>query len=440
MKLRLWCEHAWLGGRSATDGVLVVIDGERIESVEPGVTQPPTDSVVLRGVTFPGFVNVHINSLDRVTRGAPAAETARLGYALNTVADLDAMRAVAEAVLCEQSLAGYTTIGHVVELRRQIDGSSFESAGALHERLVDAAQQVGIRLAVIDVCATNGHPRTTHQAVHEWVDRIDPWFDAQPSSSHFRLIGGIGDQRGLGSRGLADIALWSGQCGLSVHARLGSATDIPDGQNRSSAALDSLIAAAVPTNRGGFTAVGVQGTTVESLQYLGHNRAFVAYCASTDTSQFNLAALRMAGGRVVSYQSAAHIPNPFEAMRALRRCSERQPGGTLGAPELLRALTSDGAASLGWRDAGLLASGQLADLVSVDLSATRLVGCYGDDLLERVVSFGEPADITHVAVGGQLIVDRSRHRAGDVSAKLHQSVSGLAQTAGHELMRVAVSR
>jgi cytosine/adenosine deaminase-related metal-dependent hydrolase len=418
MALRLWCEYAWLGGRSATEGVLLDIHGERIESVEPGVTQPPQDAVVLHGVTLPGFVNVHINSLDRPGRGAPKPTAHDIRQATDSVADLVDIDRMATAVMAEQSLAGYTTVGHAVELRRQPDGSPFATPGALHDVLIAAAQQAGVRIALIDICSLAGHPRSTHTAVHEWVDRVDPWFDAQRPSSRMRLIGGIADQRGLGPRGLSDVALWSGQCGLTVHARLEEPTD---GHVR---ALDALIAAGVTANRGGFTAIGTTGTTAASLQALGHQRGFLTMFAADNSPTFDVQALRTAGGRVVLAQPAAMAPNPFAAMRAFARCAAAT-GSPLAAPELLRSITSDAASSLGWRDTGLLASGQLADLVTVNVAGTRFAGCYGDDVLDQVVQLAEPNDITQVAVGGELIVDRGRHRVGDVGQHLRAATASL---------------
>jgi cytosine/adenosine deaminase-related metal-dependent hydrolase len=417
--LRLWCEQAWLGGPSTTEGVLLSLDGERFASVETGVTTPPTDAVQLRGLTLPGFVNVHIRSLDRVVRGLLTDQRKDVRAALDSVTEPHELAELATAVYSELATAGYTTVGEAMELRRHSDGSLF-SCGEVHDVLIEAARVAGVRLALIDVCALSGPQRNIHTSVQEWVQRIDPWFDALGFSPRTRVIGGLSVQDGLGKRGLVDVALWSGQCGLSVQARL----DVPPVEGRS--ALAALIDAGVITNRGGFTAVGTIGTTSDELTELGHQRGALALTVGEHTEKLSMNALRMSGGRIVPAQSADQVPDPFAAMRAIGRAVQQDLRATeMGSTELLRAITADAASSLGWRDSGLLASGQLADLVTIGLSSSRLAGTIGDHLLGSVIRNASPADITHVAMGGELIVERGRHRNGDVSERLRCSIEPL---------------
>ena len=44
----IWCELAWLGGERAEAGVLIELEGERIESVTPGVASPPPERRIAR--------------------------------------------------------------------------------------------------------------------------------------------------------------------------------------------------------------------------------------------------------------------------------------------------------------------------------------------------------------------------------------------------------
>jgi len=53
---------------------------------------------------------------------------------------------------------------------------------------------------------------------------------------------------------------------------------------------------------------------------------------------------------------------------------QRPARGHFRSGELARAATTDGHASLGWPDAGEIAEGAIADLVTVGLDSTRLAG------------------------------------------------------------------
>jgi cytosine/adenosine deaminase-related metal-dependent hydrolase len=97
--------------------------------------------------------------------------------------------------------------------------------------------------------------------------------------------------------------------------------------------------------------------------------------------------------------------------------------------ELARAATTAGHACLGWADAGAIAPGALADLVTVDLDTPRLAGGpeAGEDgaggVLDRVLFAATGADVRHVVTGGRDVVRDGHHLlAGDVAAELSASI------------------
>ena len=96
-------------------------------------------------------------------------------------------------------------------------------------------------------------------------------------------------------------------------------------------------------------------------------------------------------------------------------------------------MTWDGHASLGWPDAGEIAPGSLADLVTVGLGSPRLAGltCAGQaaatepDLsaLEAVIFAAAPADVQNVVIGGRDVVVDGRHvLVQDVPAALSAAI------------------
>src|SRR5206468_881017 len=96
------------------------------------------------------------------------------------------------------------------------------------------------------------------------------------------------------------------------------------------------------------------------------------------------------------------------------------------AAELATAATADGHASLGWPDAGRLAVGAPADLVTVALDTPRTAGAAGATVLESVIFGASAADVRSVVVNGRDIVRDGRHLlVSDVPAALSAAIRAI---------------
>jgi cytosine/adenosine deaminase-related metal-dependent hydrolase len=81
--------------------------------------------------------------------------------------------------------------------------------------------------------------------------------------------------------------------------------------------------------------------------------------------------------------------------------------------------------ALGW-DAGRLAPGRLADLVTVGLGSVRLAGTRPADAVDQLVFAATAADVTSVVVGGRQVVREGQHLlVGDVAAVLDRAIAAL---------------
>jgi cytosine/adenosine deaminase-related metal-dependent hydrolase len=110
----------------------------------------------------------------------------------------------------------------------------------------------------------------------------------------------------------------------------------------------------------------------------------------------------------------------FEEARAIE-LDERLATGVRGnhrAADLLRAATADGAAALGWPDAGRLEVGALADLATISIDGVRMAGTPPEHMVEAAVFAAAAPDVTDVMVGGRWIVRDRAHRSFDVAAEL----------------------
>jgi cytosine/adenosine deaminase-related metal-dependent hydrolase len=91
--------------------------------------------------------------------------------------------------------------------------------------------------------------------------------------------------------------------------------------------------------------------------------------------------------------------------------------------DLAAAATADGHACLGWPDAGEIAPGFYADLVTVPLDSPRLAGARSGDPLAALFAAGTAADIRDVVASGADVVRDGRHLlVDDVSGELDAAI------------------
>ena len=99
--------------------------------------------------------------------------------------------------------------------------------------------------------------------------------------------------------------------------------------------------------------------------------------------------------------------------------------GNFGAAALARAATVAGHACLGWPEAGEIAPGAIADLVTVALDTPRLAGASPATVLESVIFAGTAADVRDVVAGGLDVVRGGRHLRVDVPGELAAAIRPL---------------
>ena len=135
-----------------------------------------------------------------------------------------------------------------------------------------------------------------------------------------------------------------------------------------------------------------------------------------------------AAGVPMALGSDSHaVIDLFEEGRALE-LDERlrsQQRGVHAAIDLLDMATVTGHRCLGWDDAGAIAVGQRADLVSVSLGSVRTAGARDADAIEATVFAASAGDVTDVVVDGRQIVTDGRHVEIDVAAELHAAITEL---------------
>jgi cytosine/adenosine deaminase-related metal-dependent hydrolase len=101
----------------------------------------------------------------------------------------------------------------------------------------------------------------------------------------------------------------------------------------------------------------------------------------------------------------------------------RRARGHFDAGSLLAAATASGHASLGWPDAGEIAPGAHADLVTVALDSVRTAGAPSEVALETAVFAATAADVRHVVISGRDVVRDGTHLlVPDVPGELARTI------------------
>lgn len=434
------CEYAWLGGETVERDVAIVIEGDRITSVttgapaEPGVTR-------LTGLTIPGLANGHSHAFHRALRsrthgGEGSFWTWREQmYDLAARLDPDSYRRLAVAVYGEMLLAGYTSVAEFHYLHHGPDGVPYDDPNAMGAAIVDAAAEAGIRLTLLDTCYLHGGIGTDLAGVQRrfgdgdvlsWATRASD--RAGMAGPTVRLGAAIHSVRAVEPAEMTIVAAWA-RPDAPLHAHV-SEQPAENEQCRAvygCSPVELLARHRVLDER--FTAVHATHLEPSDIAALGAARSTVCLCPTTERDLADgvgpARALADAGVRLAIGSDSHAVIDPFEEIRAVE-LDQRLVTGRRGLHrpvDLLHAAAVDGHASIGWPEAGRIAAGALADLVTLGLDSVRLAGCGPDDLLAATVFAAAATDVRHVVVGGAVVVDHGRHARFDVAAALQASVS-----------------
>lgn len=172
------------------------------------------------------------------------------------------------------------------------------------------------------------------------------------------------------------------------------------------------------------TAVHATHLTGNGVALLGEAGTGACLCPTTErdlADGIGPARALVDAGSPLSLGSDSHaVIDLFEEARAVeldeRLRTERR--GHFTPAELTHAATAAGHAALGWSDAGTIAAGFRADLVTVALDSVRTAAVPPAGVFFAATA----ADVTDVLVDGRVVVRDGRHVRLDVAAELGRSI------------------
>ncbi len=423
---RYHAEYAWLGGGSPARDVAIEVSGGVFGSVTP---DSPPGGTRLAGLTLPGLANVHSHAFHRALRGRTHTGGGTFWtwrdrmYEVADRLDPDSYHRLARAVYGEMVLAGITCVGEFHYLHHARGGARYADPNAMGHALLAAARDAGIRITLLDTLylssTVDGKPlegvqrRFGDNSVNEWAKRID----GIRAEEHARIGFAAHSVRAVPAAALA--VLHPGRGPFHVHL---------SEQRAENDACQAWYGCS-PTeflDRSGLlgpntTAIHATHLSADDVKRLGTTGTGVCFCPTTERELADgigpARALADAGVELCLGSDSHAVVDLFEEARAVelneRLRTERRGNFTPAA--LLGAATTAGHAALGWPDAGRIAPGYRADLVTVDLASVRTAGT---EPLAGAVFAASATDVTHVLVDGRPVVTDRRHRDLDVAHEL----------------------
>jgi formiminoglutamate deiminase len=417
-----WCEHAWLGD-GAVAGVRVVEDDGRIVSVE-AITDPAPGDARLPGLTLPGFANAHSHAFHRALRGRTHDRGGTFWtwrermYAVAARLDPDSYLALARATYAEMALAGVTCVGEFHYLHHPPGGGRYDDPNAMSEALIQAAADAGVRLTVLDACyLAGGLDGSGHLPLDDVQLRFsdgdaDGWAARVARLSEgpgVRVGAAIHSVRAVPAEQLPTVAEWAGD-DQPLHVHLSEQV----AENQASVAAYDRTPTEVLADQGILgpmtSAVHATHLTDEDMKLLGDTRTYACFCPTTERDLGDgIGPSRQLHerGSLLTLGSDSHaVIDLFEEMRAVEldeRLATRERGHWTAA-ELLTAATTDGQASLGYDDAGSIAVGRRADLVTLDTTTPRTAGTGRDE--HTAVFAAGAADVVRVMSDGRVVYEQ----------------------------------
>src|SRR6266545_3389792 len=358
----LWHAELALLPSGVVPRVLIEVEGERISALTPD-TDPPPSASRLPGFTLPGLANAHSHAFHRALRGRTHRER-----------------------------------GDFWSWRRRM----YELEGP--------------QLRFGDGDAST------------WAERVGK-LQAGPT---LRIAAGIHSVRALHPGAMRQVASWAAERSAPLHLHLSEQR----AENDECLAVTGLTPAALADRCGVLgprtTAVHATCLSDDDIRRLGATRTTVCMCPTTERDLADgigpAAALATAGSPLCVGSDSHAVIDLFEESRALE-LDERLASGRRGhhrPAALLAAASTGGMAAIGWRDAGRLQTGALADFATLDLGSPRLAGARPEDLIDHVVFAATAADVTHVVIGGRPVVEQRCHVAlGDVGRALANAIRAL---------------
>lgn len=399
---------------------------------------------------IPGAVNAHSHAFQRAIRGRtehvdPSRPDENFWtwrqqmYAALDTFGPDEIYAVSRWAFVEMLLAGITTVGEFHYVHHAPDGSHYADANELAHRVVAAARDAGIRVALLRVgYRRGGFEQPMAHGQHRFIDasddeivrRIDDLRSHYAADSLVTIGVAPHSIRAVPADTLCAMREAATRWGLPLHIHANEQRREVDESLREYGRRPVEVFADLGLLGGDVTLVHGTHLSERELDLVAEHDVTICACPTTERNLgdgFLPASelVRRGVSITIGSDSQAHI-DPWEEVRCIeyheRLRTERRNvlAGAAGAPTtaavLWPVLADAGARALGV-EAGSLEPGRWADFVALDLNHPALVGATAATLLTDVCLSMTPGAIRDVWVGGRQVVAGGRHARAEAAAE-----------------------
>jgi formimidoylglutamate deiminase len=426
----------------ANKAVVVSKDGKILSIGDQSLARRDGAKVVSlpRRAMLPGMVDVHSHSFQRTIRGT--VESRRKAgpnfwswrdamYRAAGRFDPEELGTIARMAFLEMALAGITTVGEFHYVHRDRDGSAYANPNEIGLQIVQAAKDVGIRIALLRVAYVRaGYNKPPDAGQRRFIEPDAEEFLVNTEALRSALAGSEGQAwvgvaphsiRAAPLQYLRVVTEWARAERLPVHMHVAE----QPAENSACVEEYGCTPFALLDREGildeHFTAIHGIHLSGEEIAAAGRAKAIIGACPTTERNLGDgiLPAdeLMRAGVRIAFGSDSLTQIDPLENARELEynlrlRKLERAVLDTIddsGLPHrLFDCATHHGAASVG-APGGSLEEGSVADFFTVDLDDVSIAGPSSEDLLAGIVFGLSKTAVREVAVNGKLRVDGGRH-------------------------------
>ena len=432
-------DYIYTDGRFQSNRALVCNSVGRIVEIAAGEDVPGATRLAGR-VMLPGLVNAHSHAFQRIIRGRTEYRSQNTTdsfwtwreqmYAAATKLSPEEIYAVSRLAFLEMAMTGITAVGEFHYLHHSPDGSPYSNPNLLAHEVLRAANDVGIRIALLRVAyARAGFQKEPNPQQIRFIEE-----SPQTYLTHLdQLIATIDTKDGMAWAGVAphsvravpldylkQIVAFANERQLPVHMHVAEqpaevAACIEE-YGRSPVAL--LDTEDLLSDR--FTAVHGIHVTPKAVAALARSGAGVCACPTTERNLGDgvvPADLYFEANVPVSLGTDSQIQiDLLEDARELEyhlrlQKMERnvlapgETGTSALAAKLFECATVNGAKAIGF-DGGKLEAGAPADFFTVDLNDLSIAGASLDDLLANIVFSLSRTAIHEVVVNGKQVTRR----------------------------------
>ena len=372
---------------------------------------------------LPALTSAHSHAFQRALRGRAQRPTIPAGpragddfwtwrgqmYALAASLTPESIHAFSLVAFRELARAGVRTVGEFHYVHHQPDGTPYDDRTLLADRVIDAARQAGLRIALLRAAYHRdgpGRPAADRQRRFCDRDPDDVLRDVDTLRDRWRhdpdVVIGIAPHsvRAVPPDWLVPLRDYAARHGLPLHMHVAEqpreiAECLAETRLRP---VELLAVRGILSSR--FVAVHATHLAPHEARLLGETSCFACICPTTERDLGDglpdITALRASGVRLCTGGDSHVVVDPIDDLRALETHERLRTGTRVtfaparGTPaeDLWHAGSLEGAAACGFRDAG----GEI--VLRADHPALALVE--EENVLDAIVFGGSPAVVDRV--------------------------------------------